>query len=593
MSQKHQKQSYQPLPTAAAMDNPAMSQSSSSGVSSRNGSREDVANLAPIGLPATYSSQQLMPSDSDSMEEERHRLRPPHPSGDHIMPHPAVPLRLSAVRGSEWFVVSTLCFVNLINYMDRFTIAGVLTDVRDDFKIGNDQAGLLQTVFVISYMVCAPIFGYLGDRYSRPWIMAVGVALWSTTTFLGSYMQDFGWFITFRALVGIGEASYSTIAPTIISDLFVSDMRSKMLAMFYFAIPVGSGLGYIVGSKTAHLANNWRWALRVTPILGVIAVLLIFLIKDPPRGHSEGSQNLEATTYKQDICELLKNRSFMLSTAGFTCVAFVAGALAWWGPSFIYLGMKMQPGNDDLVQDDVAFIFGVITMMAGLIGVPLGSFLSQFLKKRYPTADPIICAFGLLLSAPLLTGACLLVNGNSAGTYVLIFFGQLALNLNWAVVADILLYVVVPTRRSTAEAFQILISHALGDAGSPYLVGAMSEAIMKHLQKNPGDSGLSTEMESMSQVVETTTITVKGLIEEGAAKLADTLSLTAEKRAGEFSEVVQFEGLQYALFSTSFVEVLGGIFFLITACFIIKDRQKASQDAASQQQPPRREQNVA
>jgi len=78
-------------------------------------------------------------------------------------------------------------------------------------------------------------------------------------------------------------------------------------------------------------------------------------------------------------------------------------------------------------------------MVAGLLGVPLGSFLSQYLVKRYPTADPIICAFGLLLSAPLLTGACLLVNSNSAGTYALIFFGQLALNLNWAIVADILL----------------------------------------------------------------------------------------------------------------------------------------------------------
>lgn len=92
-------------------------------------------------------------------------------------------------------------------------------------------------------MVCAPIFGYLGDRYSRRWIMILGVALWSGTTLLGSFMQQFGWFLAFRALVGIGEASYSTIAPTIISDLFVNDMRSKMLAMFYFAIPVGSGLG--------------------------------------------------------------------------------------------------------------------------------------------------------------------------------------------------------------------------------------------------------------------------------------------------------------------------------------------------------------
>ncbi|XP_016929908.2 protein spinster isoform X2 [Drosophila suzukii] len=563
MSLKHQKTSYQPLGTAAAMDNPAMTQSGSSGGS--RSSRE--------GLSETHSSQQLLSSDPNSMEI---------PS---IPIPPAVPSRLTSVGRSQWFTVIVLCFVNLINYMDRFTIAGVLTDVRTDFNIGNDSAGLLQTVFVISYMVCAPVFGYLGDRYSRPWIMAVGVALWSTTTLLGSYMESFGWFITFRALVGIGEASYSTIAPTIISDLFVHDMRSKMLALFYFAIPVGSGLGYIVGSKTAHLANNWRWALRVTPILGIVAVLLIVLIKDPERGHSEGSHNLEATTYRQDIKALVKNRSFMLSTAGFTCVAFVAGALAWWGPSFIYLGMKMQPGNENIVQDDVAFNFGVITMVAGLLGVPLGSFLSQYLVKRYPTADPIICAFGLLLSAPLLTGACLLVNSNSAGTYALIFFGQLALNLNWAIVADILLYVVIPTRRSTAEAFQILISHALGDAGSPYLVGAISEAIMNHLHKNPSDSGLTNEMQSMSQVAENPISNVTTALMEATTNMIETVR--SASLSDEYTDREQFEGLQYALFSTSFVEVLGGIFFMITACFIIKDKNNATrglQDATTQQQ---------
>ena len=73
--------------------------------------------------------------------------------------------------------------------------------------------------------------------------MILGIALWSGTTLLGSFMTNFPTFITFRALVGIGEASYSTIAPTLISDLFVNDLRSTMLAMFYFAIPVGSGLG--------------------------------------------------------------------------------------------------------------------------------------------------------------------------------------------------------------------------------------------------------------------------------------------------------------------------------------------------------------
>ncbi|BFG05261.1 protein spinster [Drosophila madeirensis] len=578
MSQKHQKQSYQPLPTAAAaMDNPAMSQSSSSG-----GSNDDVANIPP-----TYSSQQLMPSDSDSMEEAR-QLRPTGATANLAagLGLPPVPTRLSAVGRSQWFTVGVLCFVNLINYMDRFTIAGVLKDVQEDFKIGNDSAGLLQTVFVISYMICAPVFGYLGDRYSRPWIMAVGVALWCTTTLLGSYMQSFGWFITFRALVGIGEASYSTIAPTIISDLFVNDMRSKMLAMFYFAIPVGSGMGYIVGSKTAHLANNWRWALRVTPILGVAAVLLIMLIKDPERGHSEGSHSMEATSYRQDIKELLKNRSFMLSTAGFTCVAFVAGALAWWGPSFIFLGMKMQPGNENIVQDDISYKFGIVAMLAGLIGVPMGSVLAQRLRGRMENCDPYICAGGLLVSAPMVFAALVVSRTSGSLCFFFVFLAQVALNLCWSIVADILLYVVVPTRRSTAEAFQILISHALGDAGSPYLVGAMSEVIMKHLRNHPGASGLTNELQSMSQVVESQLINATDLATKVASEAIHSfqtnLTKTAEKLTEQFTEVEQFEGLQYALFSTSFVEVLGGIFFLFTACFILKDKYKAARSVAGE-----------
>lgn len=121
--------------------------------------------------------------------------------------------------------------------------SGVLSDIQDSFQIKDDQGGLLQTVFILSYMIFAPIFGYLGDRFSRKAIMAFGITLWGATTLLGSFMNHFGWFIAFRALVGIGEASYSTIAPTILSDLFVRDLRSKMLAVFYFAIPVGSGLG--------------------------------------------------------------------------------------------------------------------------------------------------------------------------------------------------------------------------------------------------------------------------------------------------------------------------------------------------------------
>ncbi|XP_041979206.1 protein spinster isoform X4 [Aricia agestis] len=439
---------------------------------------------------------------------------------------------LSEVTFFEYMTVGILCYVNLINYMDRFTLAGVLDNVKTAFSIEDDKAGFIQTVFVVAYMVFAPIFGYLGDRYSRRCIMSFGVALWSLMTLVGSFMPEYKSFLLFRGLVGIGEASYSTIAPTIISDLFVGNVRSKMLAFFYFAIPVGSGLGYIVGSVATAVAGNWRWGLRVTPILGAVAVMLmLWVMKDPERGAAEES-HMKTTTYKEDLKYLVKNPSFMLSTLAFTCVAFVTGALAWWGPQFIFLGLSRQPGVD-ITIGRVSLVFGAITMVSGLLGVPLGAWLGAALVKRYPRAHPVICASGLLISAPAMCAAMFLCESYFYAPFVLMFIGELALNLNWAIVADISLYVVVPPKRSTAEAFQILISHMLGDAGSPYLVGVISENLKRKF--SPFEAP---------------------------------------------SKLVEFRSLQYALFVTCFVEILGGLFFFLTAIYIVKDKLKVERAIA-------------
>uniref|UniRef100_A0A2M3Z527 Putative sugar transporter/spinster transmembrane protein n=1 Tax=Anopheles braziliensis TaxID=58242 RepID=A0A2M3Z527_9DIPT len=534
----------------------------------------------PAGkIPATNSQQRLMPTDSDSVSSSQDEgyIEGAQASRDEDTVT-GTTTTSGSTSASAWFTVGVLCFVNLINYMDRFTIAGVLTEIQDHFNIGDDEGGLLQTAFVLSYMICAPVFGYLGDRYSRKWIMALGVALWSTTTLLGSYMHHFGWFITFRALVGIGEASYSTIAPTIISDLFVGDMRSKMLALFYFAIPVGSGFGYIVGSEMATLMGSWVWALRVTPVLGAIAVVLIIMLRDPERGQSEGSHHMQATSYGEDIKAIVRNRSFMLSTAGFTCVAFVAGALAWWGPKFIHLGLTSQPGNEHVTLNEVSFVFGAITMTTGIIGVPLGSYLSQRLSVKHPQADAYICAAGLFISAPLLLGVLFAVRVNIYLAYALIFFGEVALNLNWAIVADILLYVVVPTRRSTAEAFQILISHAFGDAGSPYFVGLISEAVKRMIRLSTDtyagvqSASSSFGMLSLSQLAENVTVTTLSTL--NATSTDAPLNLSGTPDPDEDSPLIKFRALQYALFTTCFVEVLGSAFFMLTAMYIVRDKQR-------------------
>ncbi|KAK2580796.1 hypothetical protein KPH14_011530 [Odynerus spinipes] len=412
-----------------------------------------------------------------------------------------MPSTLREVTRNDWVTVIVLCFVNLINYMDRFTVAGVLPDIKKDFRIGYDKSGLLQTAFIVSYMLVAPIFGYLGDRYNRKIIMAVGIFLWSMTTLIGSYMKTYEWFLLFRALVGIGEASYSTIAPTIITKAM----------------------------------GAWNWGLRVTPVLGIIAIILILSVtREPVRGEREGGGHIANTTWSQDLKALVRNPSFMLSTAGFTCVAFVTGAWAWWAPTYMQLGFSLIGSNSD--PNDVAYKFGLIGMTSGLIGVPLGSFLAQRLRVHWPNADPLICAVGLLISAPLIFFASITANKNDTLCYILIFLGQVSLNLNWAIVADILLYVVVPTRRSSAEAFQILFAHLFGDAGSPYLIGLISEGL---------------------QLVILPDLTV-GSSTQGVPKV--------------YNNLVEFRSLQYALFITIFVEILGALFFFFTALYIEKDK---------------------
>lgn len=126
-------------------------------------------------------------------------------------------------------------------------------------------------------------------------------------------------------------------------------------------------------------------------------------------------------------------------------------------------------------------------------------------------------------------------------------------------------YVVVPTRRSTAEAFQILISHALGDAGSPYLVGVISEAIKVLLRKQSASSKFGREP-----------LTAYSLMSENATTTISTLASQQDPLD------VQFNALQYALFTTTFVEVLGGVFFLMTAAYILKDRATVDRAVAGE-----------
>ncbi|XP_037543515.1 protein spinster homolog 3 [Nematolebias whitei] len=442
-----------------------------------------------------------------------------------------------------YLAIAVLCYINLLNYMERYTIAGVLSDIQKFFLISDSTAGLLQTVFICSFLLLAPLFGYLGDRYNRKYIMIGGLSVWLLTAAGSSFVNEsqFWLLVLLRALVGVGEASYSTVAPTIIGDLFTGGRRSVMICIFYIFIPVGSGLGYITGAGSVSLTGDWHWALRITPIMGAVGlILLVFLCPNPPRGAAEtnGDGVIGNSSYMEDVKYLLKTKSYVWSSLGVTALAFLTGALAFWLPTFLtraHVTQGLRPScTGDTCNTTDSFIFGAVTVATGVLGGALGTTISRRLVGRFPHADPLICAVGMLGSVPCLFVIIFVASSSIPATYVFIFLGELLLSLNWAVLADILLYVVVPTRRATAEALQITIGHLLGDAGSPYLLGVISDAIR-----------------------------------------------SSKPETHDWS----FHSLKYSLILCPFVGVLGGVFFLITTLYVTEDRKAVQRLVEGDLQP--------
>jgi len=187
-------------------------------------------------------------------------------------------------------------------------------------------------------MLTAPIFGYLGDKYSRKWILVGGIVFWSLAAFSGSIISKSHYVLFFvsRMLVGVGEASYSTIAPTIIADLFEPKRRKLGLSIFYFAIPIGSGLGFLMGTLALNL-GDWRWIFRITPAIGLVATAFLLLLKEPVRGQSDGAATdvRDDSTVMQNVRYLCGIKSYIWATIGFTCCLFTMGALSWWAINFM------------------------------------------------------------------------------------------------------------------------------------------------------------------------------------------------------------------------------------------------------------------
>lgn len=361
--------------------------------------------------------------------------------------------------------LALLLGINLFNYIDRYVLAAVEPNIRATFFASGDPnamatTGLLASAFLVTYMLSAPVLGFLADRFSRWIIVGVCVILWSFATAASGMAATFAALFITRIFVGIGEGGYGPAAPTILADSFATQTRGRIMAIFCAAIPVGSALGYVLGGIINHQLG-WRWAFYLVAIPGIILGIICFFQKDPrARG---GVRAERKPARKEDYLALLRTRSFVFNCLAQTAMTFALGGLAYWMSA--YLIFRRQP------PELATPIFGGITVVAGLLSTLMGGFLADRLRKRFSGSYFLVSGAGMLIAFPLFV-AVLYTPFPMA--WVFLFGAVFFVFLNTGPSNAALANVAEPKIRATAFALNILVIHALGDVISPPLLGAVA-----------------------------------------------------------------------------------------------------------------------
>src|SRR5262245_17363546 len=149
-------------------------------------------------------------------------------------------------------ILALLTGLNLLNFIDRAILAAVLPQMVPDLGMSNFEGGLLNTAFLIGYFATCPVFGARADKKARKGLLALGVVIWSVATVGSGLATGFWTMLAARVVVGVGEASFAVLAPTIIDDVTPPERKGSALSTFYLAIPLGYALGYIVGRQLSN-----------------------------------------------------------------------------------------------------------------------------------------------------------------------------------------------------------------------------------------------------------------------------------------------------------------------------------------------------
>jgi MFS transporter, Spinster family, sphingosine-1-phosphate transporter len=363
----------------------------------------------------------------------------------------------------ETRILLILTSLNLLDYLDRYLVAALGSPIKAEFDLSGKAFGFLNTAFLLVYFLTSPVFGYLGDRYGRHLLMAGGAVLWSLATSLTFWVTSYPALVFTRGLVGVGEASFGTLAPAYLADILPLARRPRALGFFYLAIPLGAALAYLAGGLIGQYLG-WRPAFLLAGLPGLLLALAIRRLPPAaqalPGAEPQPSQPLRSPLAA--VRALWSIPTLRLVTLGYGMLTFTLGGLAFWMPQYLekVKGLTMAQAN--------YLLFGAIAV-AGTLGTLAGGILGSRLHRVTPSAPLWVSGLGIVLSWPL---AALTIFSPLPALYIPALVGAIfLLFLHPGLITAVIVSVAGAGLRAQAVALNIIIIHLVGDAPSTVLIG--------------------------------------------------------------------------------------------------------------------------
>ena len=354
-----------------------------------------------------------------------------------------------------------LTALNLLNYADRNVLFAVQPLVQEEFHLTKTQIGYLTSAFLGFYMVAAPFVGPLADRYSRKLIIVLGAIFWSGLTLLTAFTHNYTELLIRHTLVGIGEATFVTIAPTFVADLFSEKNAGAFWVSSIWQFP-SARPQVICSDRPLAPPHGWRFPFYIAAAPGFVLAIAILFLKEPERGQYD---SLHQTPQSGTILGLARNPAFLTSTLGMAMMTFSLGGIQVWMPQFLITERHYSLAAAN-------FDFGIIVVVDGIFASLIGGWLGDFLLPRMKSSYYLVSAITMALGIPFLIVA-LFVPGRLMMPAIALAAFFLLFNtspLNAAVINSVGAHI-----RATAIAVNIFIIHLLGDVPSPTMIGWVAD----------------------------------------------------------------------------------------------------------------------